>query len=576
MNNQPTLNFARTLRPQRFSDIIGQELFVGMLQNTLFLNKFFPVYLFSGQRGCGKTTTARVFAAALNCLNRGKLPLAEIPCLTCASCLANKSGNHPDFIEIDAASNTGVDNVRTILESSTYLPILGKYKIYLIDEAHMLSKAAFNAFLKMMEEPPQSVLFMLATTESYKIPETIRSRCFQLLFKAIPSATLSAYLKSIATKNNFAITDGALDVLIEQTDGSARDALNLLEQLSMFEKEISEETLASFFGTLAHRDVMTIIEKVITHNTAEVIALVQTIKASMRMPQQSWMLFTGAFKAILYSHYGVTSTAFSSVWLDHMKEKSTPQQITELLAILWREEEIFLKTEYKIEFLEHTLVTLAMHTAKKSLSNYEESPKVFRETERQLTQAPHKNITPQKVEIRAPQPTAPEIKKALHEPLQPPTTENPIKTLENPLWQAFLDSVETLTDRLLVSLLKQASFVSYDETSKILTLGLANNSGFFKEKIIETLKIWLPLAANHFLGAEHVDFVGISPQAKPLAIRPTPQPYNQPPQNIAQKSQITSRNANPDQEIRSNPAEWPQAHLLLASFPGKIEEIRNS
>lgn len=187
MNTQPTLNFARRLRPQRFSDIIGQDLFVGMLQNALFLNKFFPVYLFSGQRGCGKTTTARVFAAALNCLKRGEAPLQDIPCLTCSSCLATKAGNHPDFIEIDAASNTGVDNVRAILESSSYLPVLGKYKIYLIDEAHMLSKAAFNAFLKLMEEPPQSVLFMLATTESYKIPETVRSRCFQLLFKPIPA-----------------------------------------------------------------------------------------------------------------------------------------------------------------------------------------------------------------------------------------------------------------------------------------------------------------------------------------------------------------------------------------------------
>lgn len=294
------------------------------------------------------------------------------------------------------------------------------------------------------------------------------------------------------------------------------------------------------------------------------------------MPQQSWMLFTAAFKAILYTHYGVTSTSFNSAWLECMKEKSTPEQITDILATLWREEELFLKTEYKIEFLEHTLVTLAMNTAKKSLSNYEEPPKVFRETERQLTQAPHKNPAPQKTEISAPKAVAPEIKKTFHEPIQQQTSENAAKPLENPQWQGFLNSIETLTDRLLISLLKQASFISFDETSKILTLGLANNSGFFKEKITETITLWLPLAASHFLGAEQVEFVGITPQAKPLATRPTPTTHNLPPQNTPQKSQFTSRNTNPDQEIRSNPAEWPQAHLLLASFPGKIEEIRNS
>ncbi|HZW61234.1 MAG TPA: AAA family ATPase, partial [Candidatus Babeliales bacterium] len=158
MNN--TLNLARKWRSRNFDQIVGQELSVKMLKNSLYLGQFFPVYLFSGQRGCGKTSTARVFAAAVNCK---QLPSFQqnpknfsIPCLTCESCTAMMQGQHPDFFEIDAASHTGVDTIRQIIDASQLLPLMGAKKIYLIDEAHMLSKASFNALLKILEEPPRS------------------------------------------------------------------------------------------------------------------------------------------------------------------------------------------------------------------------------------------------------------------------------------------------------------------------------------------------------------------------------------------------------------------------------------
>jgi len=148
------LNLARKWRSRNFDQIVGQDLAIRMLRNSLYLSQFFPVYLFAGQRGCGKTSTARVFASAINCANLSKFQKnpkkCHVPCLECESCCAMLSGNHPDFIEIDAASHTGVDNVRQIIESSSYMPLMGKKKIYLIDEAHMLSKAAFNAFLKIL------------------------------------------------------------------------------------------------------------------------------------------------------------------------------------------------------------------------------------------------------------------------------------------------------------------------------------------------------------------------------------------------------------------------------------------
>lgn len=178
------LNLARKWRPSTFESIVGQDLTVRLLKNSLFRQQFFPVYLLAGQRGCGKTTTGRVFAAAINCDRLHDFTQDPqktiVPCGQCVSCDAMKRGIHPDFIEIDAASHTGVDNVRQIIEATSFLPQLGRKKIYLIDEAHMLSKAAFNAFLKILEEPPKTVLFMMATTDAHKIIDTVRSRCFQL------------------------------------------------------------------------------------------------------------------------------------------------------------------------------------------------------------------------------------------------------------------------------------------------------------------------------------------------------------------------------------------------------------
>jgi DNA polymerase-3 subunit gamma/tau len=192
------LNLSRKWRSQDFGQIVGQDLAVRILKNSLYLGHYFPVYLFAGQRGCGKTSTARIFAAAVNC---HALPLfqkdpkkSSTPCLVCDSCVAMRDGNHPDFIEIDAASHTGVDNIRAVIESSSLLPSMGRKRVYLIDEAHMLSKAAFNAALKILEEPPATALFILATTNPHKIIDTVRSRCFQLFITPIPHDSLKNHL----------------------------------------------------------------------------------------------------------------------------------------------------------------------------------------------------------------------------------------------------------------------------------------------------------------------------------------------------------------------------------------------
>lgn len=264
---QSTLNLARKWRSAQFKEIIGQDLVVRILQNSLFKNQFFPVYLFSGQRGCGKTSTARVFAASLNCQklsdfqNNSKLAM---PCLQCASCIAMTAGRHPDFIEIDAASYTGVDNIRNIIDTSSFLPLLGQRKIYLIDEVHMLSKAAFNAFLKILEEPPKFVIFILATTEAQKLPDTVRSRCFQLFFNPVNLQTVASHLENMCNAESIAFERDGLEMIANVTQGSLRDAINLLEQARFAESCVTKSSVLSVLGYIDDTMICSMLQSILS------------------------------------------------------------------------------------------------------------------------------------------------------------------------------------------------------------------------------------------------------------------------------------------------------------------------
>ena len=307
METHQPLNLTRRLRPKNFDEIIGQSFSVKMLQNGLYLNKFFPVYLFAGQRGCGKTTTARVFAAAINCENLPAFQTAPdknpVPCLACSSCLAMQTGQHPDFIEIDAASHTGVDNVRQILESCSYMPLIGRKKIYLIDEAHMLSKAAFNAFLKVLEEPPMTALFMLATTESNKIPITVKSRCFQAFFKALPHQDLKAYLISVCQSEGITISNEAIYIILQEKEGSARDALNLLEQVRSIDQTIDESSMHKALGIVSKKDFLTVVAAVINQKPGALLIALEDINFTTTSPQIIWNMLLELIRALIRIKY---------------------------------------------------------------------------------------------------------------------------------------------------------------------------------------------------------------------------------------------------------------------------------
>src|SRR3990167_3980535 len=239
---------ARRYRPQRFQDVIGQEAVVTTLKNALRLKRIAHAYLFAGCRGIGKTTLARLFAKALNCPNRKE---DSEPCNACPSCREITLGQSLDVIEIDGASNRGIDDIRSICETACYSPTQGSYKIYIIDEVHMLTKEAFNALLKTLEEPPERAKFLLATTEPHKVLPTILSRCQRFELKRIPLSHLIHKLQTIASDLSREIDEEALHLIASFSDGSLRDAESLLDQILAFaEGKMSADSVRQTLGLM--------------------------------------------------------------------------------------------------------------------------------------------------------------------------------------------------------------------------------------------------------------------------------------------------------------------------------------
>src|SRR5215472_4939003 len=220
---------ARKYRPQKFSEVIGQEHVTGTLQNAIEQGRTAHGYIFSGHRGIGKTTVARILAAALNCRSKPH-PVPE-PCGVCESCTEIRAGNSVDVIEIDAATNRGIDEIRELREAARYRPARDRYKIYILDEAHQITDAAFNALLKTLEEPPAHIVFMMATTQPEDIPQTIRSRCQNFSFRAVKFDEIVSQLASITGKEKIGADPAALALLAEAGEGSMRDALSILDQV---------------------------------------------------------------------------------------------------------------------------------------------------------------------------------------------------------------------------------------------------------------------------------------------------------------------------------------------------------
>ena len=250
---------ARKYRPQKFEDLIGQELLVKILSNAINNDRLAHAYILTGVRGVGKTTTARLIAMSINCKNRDKKNCE--PCGNCDSCKSTTSDSNLDVIEIDAASNTGVDDIREIIDNVKYKPVIGDYKIFIIDEVHMLSKSAFNALLKTLEEPPEHVKFIFATTEIKKVPITVLSRCQRFDLHRIENKILSDHLLKISKLENIDIDLDAISLIVRSADGSVRDGLSLLDQaITSPNEKVDSQTVISMLGLADREKIFNLIE----------------------------------------------------------------------------------------------------------------------------------------------------------------------------------------------------------------------------------------------------------------------------------------------------------------------------
>ncbi len=328
----------RRFRPTTFSEIVGQDHIITTLKNQVIADRVGHAYLFTGCRGCGKTSSAKVLARAINCLN----PKDGEPCNECEICKAALDGSLTDVVEMDAASNNSVDDIRAIRDEVNFLPTLAKYRVYIIDEVHMLSPGAFNALLKTLEEPPQHVKFILATTEPQKLPATILSRCQRFDFKKIPEKEISENLKKICEECKINYTEGALNLISELSEGAMRDALSILERCAQDgENKITEEKIKELVGIPKMEYISGIVEKVVDYNSeGALVATKNIIDDGKDINNILWEIIKYLRDILLYISTKELSNIYSKQDEEKIKEISSKIDKERLLNIIFNLSEL--------------------------------------------------------------------------------------------------------------------------------------------------------------------------------------------------------------------------------------------
>ncbi len=590
------LNLARKWRSKNFNEIVGQELSVRMLKNSLYKGHHFPVYLFSGQRGCGKTTTARVFAAALNCDNleqfRKNPKKNSIPCLVCNSCKAMLSGKHPDFIEMDAASHTGVDMIRQVIDAASFLPLMGSKKIYLIDEAHMLSKAAFNALLKILEEPPPSVLFILATTDPHKIIDTVKSRCFQLFFRSVDTPILNNYLHDICTKEQISFDNAGLSCIIKETEGSVRDALNLLEQVRFSSARVTKESVLQVLGYLDDTQLLDLFDAVLNNGPAHVLQKIKNMKLDTYAAEFIWRRLVDLSRALLWVKHGVQPQYFvdNLVDLKQLASACSFKKLNHVLDMLYTNESVFLKTTAKHALLEMILLQLCQHNDTQNNAGGSSAPQQAVAPMAQSEDVQDYDEEDDEFEDE-------EEEEEVDEALYQSDDNNDLK------WTSFVTAVKTLEDPLLNSVFSQGTLIKFDSINHQLDIEFSKDLAFFNDWLTQSREQWLPLLQKLFGQAIVFNplFTGdtkVSTEKKIITQEVVPKnvaavnPVQKTQKPVHVQSQRTSKAYQPKgfqrrgygavrKKINKEPiidvsdgSIWKKTNLVLHYFPGTVHEVR--
>ncbi len=323
----------RKYRPQTFSDVIGQEHITDTLKNELAEGKTVHAYLFTGTRGTGKTSCAKILARAINCLNTN----GGDPCLCCELCRSIDAGENTDIVEIDAASNNGVDNIRELRELTSFLPVSSKYRVFIIDEVHMLSIGAFNALLKTLEEPPEHVVFILATTEVHKLPATILSRCQRFDFRRIDTSKICERIQYIASQEGLTVTDDAATLIAAAADGGMRDALSILDLCASSSKEIDEATVESVCAMAGNDYLIELADAVKNRNTEQALMLVDRLHSSSVDMLRLLSELTSHYRDLMIVKTVKTNTppvVCSAVRMNALKAQSKDYDIKDIMLAL--------------------------------------------------------------------------------------------------------------------------------------------------------------------------------------------------------------------------------------------------
>jgi len=575
------MHLARTWRSSDFQSIKGQDLVVRILQNNLYRGYFFPLYLFAGPRGSGKTSTARIFAAAANCHNIDTFRSAPreqpVPCRECSSCRALFSGSHPDVIEIDAASYTGVDNVRSIIDSATFLPVMSSNKIYIIDEAHMLSKAAFNAFLKILEEPPQAALFILATTDPSKILTTVTSRSLQLYFQHVDEQVVREHLTHVCEHEDIPYESSGLVRLSQAAGGSIRDALQTLERVYLAHERVSRDAVISTLGEVDEEMMIRLFSVLAQQDMYTSMQYVHDMHLEQYAPMRVWSRIVDMIRALFWGHFGRGDPVWEHVDgffdLVHMYQISTLRQ---LLQLAYTYEQYIVKTTcarslFEMLLFECKRIIDGTAMPPDNTASGSDTPRI--DSKQHNTSVSQEDGASSSSEAQSEQTSSSETTDA---------------------WERVVAAFENESDPLIASVLKQAYACVWDD-AQTLRVVLARELQFYYEWLCNHTDALHTIVHRVYGVSANVtfSFADVSLASRGTTYRNTTSQHNNVSQQSNQahteqaepashgakknmKAPRTSRSRVTYETITdiNDANKWPFAHAVMRAFPGSVKRLK--